>query len=202
MVLARKCLFGGPLVCSTMVSGVSTGYQRMQGASKMSKPTFEQTEEFYEQVKSGRITRENLQVFLRDPNRGQLLTIGVAELIPKGWEIVEDIAPSKFQVKDLEFISFLEKGEEYIGGEVMRQRAVKLKANLGLADAKYLLDHQAEIPAKLRGKKYIVLPGTVLRDSCGDLGVPYLGWGGGRWVLDFCWVDDGFSGRDVLAPSK
>ena len=35
----------------------------------MSKPTFEQTEEFYGQVKSGRITRENLQAFLRNPDQ-------------------------------------------------------------------------------------------------------------------------------------
>ena len=140
-----------------------------------------------------------------------LLTLAVAELIPeytdengnkKKWGVVEDVSPFEFKVKDLEFISFLEKGEDYIGGEEMRKRAVGLKANLGLADAKYLLDHKAEIPAKLRGKKYIVLPGTVLRDSVGDLLVPYLGWRGGRWVLDFNWVDNAFNGYDVLARSK
>ena len=33
------------------------------------KPTFEQTEEFYRQVESGRITRENLQEFLKNPGK-------------------------------------------------------------------------------------------------------------------------------------
>ena len=33
------------------------------------KPTFEQTEELYKQVESGRITRENLQEFLKNPGK-------------------------------------------------------------------------------------------------------------------------------------
>lgn len=172
----------------------------------MATPTFEQLTEFHEQVKAKRITLENFQAFLRNPNRyleGKFPSeIHVADFIPKGWEIVEDVQPSKFQVKDLEFISFLEKGEEYVKGNVMRQRAVKLEANLGLCDGKYLLEHQDEILAKLRGKKYIVLPGTVLRDSHGDLYVPCLLWRGGRWVLDFDWVGFDFRGVVCLARSK
>lgn len=173
----------------------------------MATPTFEQLTEFHEQVKAKRVTLENFQEFLRNPNQyldGKkfLSEIHATELIPNGWEIVEYVEPSKFQVKDLEFISFLEKGEEYVKGDVMRQRAVKLKANLGLYDGKYLLEHQDEIPAKLRGKKYIVLPGTVLRGSYGNLHVPYLRWLGDRWVLSFHWVGDGFNGDGCLARSK
>ena len=182
----------------------------------MATPTFKQLTKFHKQAEDGRITLENFRAFLRNPNKcledqPSLLTLAVAELIPKytdkngnkkKWGVVEDVSPFEFKVKDLEFISFLEKGEDYIGGEEMRKRAVGLKANLGLADAKYLLDHKAEIPAKLRGKKYIVLPGTVLRDSNSDLRVPYLGWVGGRWVLRFLWLDFDFLGRDVLARSK
>ena len=37
--------------------------------SRTMKPTFEQTEEFYRQVESGRITRENLQEFLKNPGK-------------------------------------------------------------------------------------------------------------------------------------
>ncbi len=173
----------------------------------MATPTFEQLAEFHEQVKAKRITLENFQAFLRNPDQyrgGSKFPseFNAADLIPKGWTVVEDIEPSKFQVKDLEFISFLEKGEEYVKGEVLRQRAVKLKANLGLCDGKYLLEHQDEIPAKLRGKKYIVLSGTLLRDSGGGLHVPYLRWHGGRWVLSFIWVGLGFSAGGCLARSK
>lgn len=182
----------------------------------MTTPTFKQLTEFHKQVEDGRITLENFQAFLRNPNKcleGQpsLLSLAVAELIPeytdadgnkKRWEIVEDVELSKFDIKNLSFISFLENGEDYIRGEEMRKRAVTLKANRGLADAKYLLDHQAEIPAKLRGKKYIVLPGTVLRDSNGYLCVPYLHWNGVRWVLSFFWVGNGFHSSIVLARSK
>ena len=182
----------------------------------MATPTFEQLSEFHEQLMAKRITLENFQAFLRNPDQyreGNKFPseIHAADLIPeytdkngnkKKWEIVEDIEPSKFQVKDLEFISFLEKGEEFVKGEVMRQRAVKLKANLGLCDGKYLLEHQDEIPAKLRGKKYVVLPGTVLYDSDGNLRVPCLCWDGDRWVLSFGWVGNAFYGRDCLARSK
>ncbi|NQU84038.1 MAG: hypothetical protein HQ536_05000, partial [Parcubacteria group bacterium] len=35
----------------------------------MSKPTFEQLSELHEQASSGRITRENFQAFLRNPNQ-------------------------------------------------------------------------------------------------------------------------------------
>jgi len=173
----------------------------------MANPTFEQLTEFHEQVKAKRITLENFQAFLRNPDQyreGNKFPseIHAADLIPKGWLVLEDVEPSKFHVKDLEFISSLEKGEEYIKGEVMRQRAVKLKANLSLCDGKYLLEHQDEIPAKLRGKKYIILSGTLLRVSSDDLSVPCLYWDGVRWVLDFRWLDSVFHGSFCLARSN
>lgn len=124
-----------------------------------------------------------------------------ANLIPNGWEIVEDVEPSKFQIKDLEMVSFLENGEEYVKGEVLRKRAVGLKANLGLADAKYILDYQAEIPPEFR-TKYFVFPGTLLRSPDGDLRVAYLGWDGERWCHNFNWVDVDFSVSDRLVRSK
>ena len=52
----------------------------------MNKPTFKQMEEFHEQTKSGRITQENLQAFLRDPNRGQTPSlVDTTGLLSKGW---------------------------------------------------------------------------------------------------------------------
>ncbi len=105
-------------------------------------------------------------------------------LIPTGWEIIEDVAPTDFKISDLEMVPFLEGGESYINGEVLRQRAVGLKANLGLADAKYFLDHQAEIPVEFQSE-YLVFTGTLLRDPDGNLLVAGLSWSGGRWELAF-----------------
>lgn len=107
------------------------------------------------------------------------------ELIPS-WckEIVEDVAPTDFKVSDLEFLRFLNDGEPPIGGTAMRQKAVALKANYGLSDAKRLLEHQDEIPTDMRGK-YIVFTGTVLCDSVGGLYVAVLSWYDGRWYMSF-----------------
>lgn len=124
-----------------------------------------------------------------------------ADLIPEGWEVVEDVSPSDFWVKDLEFFSFLKDGESYISGEAMRKRARAEKADLGLVDGKYLLAHQEEIRVELRGK-YIPLPGTVLRDPGGRLYVPCLCWDGDRWCLDFDWLALDWRDRGRLARRK
>lgn len=119
-----------------------------------------------------------------------------ADLIPEEWTVVEDVAPSAFDISKLKPVSFLKSGESSIGGEEMRRRAVKFKANLGLADGKRMLVEQDKIPAEFRDF-YIVLSGTVLRDSDGYLRVPDLYFLGGRWVLDFNWLGSGWldSGR-------
>ncbi len=119
--------------------------------------------------------------------------IQAADLIPEGWTVVEDVEPSKFNVSDLEFVSFLEGEEQSVTGEEMRKRAVTLQGNLGLCDGKRMIACQNEIPEDLRSK-YIVLPGTVLRYSVGFLLVPCLLWFGDRWILGFRWlVCDWFS---------
>lgn len=111
--------------------------------------------------------------------------IHAPELIP-GWckGIVEDVAPTDFKVSDLEFVPFLNDGERSVNGTTMRQRAVVLKANYGLSDAKRLLENQNDIPINRHGK-HIVFTGTVLRDSGGDLYVAYVYWRGGRWCMYF-----------------
>lgn len=98
----------------------------------------------------------------------------------KGWRIVEDVKASKFEVSDLELVSFLKKGEKSVDGEEMRKRAVSLKANSGLDDAKYILDHQADIPVEFR-KKYLMFPGTLF--DC--LHVTSLFWHEGEWKPSF-----------------
>lgn len=127
--------------------------------------------------------------------------IHAADLIPNGCRVVEDVEPTEFNVEDLEFPTFLEAGETSIGGDLMRERAVNLKANFGLTDGKRILANQGKIPVEMRGK-YIVLTGTKLRDPDGCLCVACLYWDDDRWVLDFIWLDDGFGGYDRLVRRK
>lgn len=133
--------------------------------------------------------------------------INASDLIPeytdragkkRKWEVIEDVEPSGLDITKLVPRSFLRNGESYISGEEMRRRAIELKGNLGLSDGKRLLDERDKIPPEFRNY-YIALPGTVLRGSGGDLGVPFLGWGGGRWLLGFGWLGCGWGGRARLA---
>mgnify|MGYP001592610709 CR=1 FL=1 len=170
----------------------------------MSTVTIVQLHKFHDEISKGRITRELLQNFLENPSGfvkvGQFPSLTLAaNLIPTGWTIIEDVVPSIKNGRD--FITFLEKGESYINGEVMRKRAKKLTANLGLVDAKNDLEHQDNIPVGLRGK-YLVYSGTVLRVSGGRLSVPCLFWYGDRWVLRFDWLGSDFHGFGRLARGK
>jgi hypothetical protein len=138
--------------------------------------------------------------------------IHAADLIPeytdnKGnkrkWEVVEDVEPTPdLEVKKLKFKSFLKLGDgRHIGGEEIRRRAVRRKGNLGLSDAPRFLKQQKDIPIELRGK-YMVLPGTKLRDSDGNLNVPSLYWSGDQWVLRFYWLVFGWHDYDRFACSE
>ena len=114
----------------------------------------------------------------------------VSNLIPKGWTIVEDVCPSKFETKDIKLVSFLKEGERFIGGKVMRQRSKMFGTDLGLRDGERILIQQNEIPAEERLKYYIVLSGTLLRHRDGRLVVPGIRWDGNKWQLHFVALDD------------
>lgn len=108
----------------------------------------------------------------------------------EGWELVEDVSePATIVIADLEVISFLREGEGSVSGDVMRQRAIELGANLGHRHAEFLLGAQEEIPAEFR-KFFLVFPGTVWRGSDGDgsLYVSCISCRGGRWGLYFGWL--------------
>ncbi len=93
------------------------------------------------------------------------------------------------QIKALDEVSFLEKGESCVNGEVMLQRAKAKGLDWSQYDAEYLLEHQDEIPKKLR-KFCLPFTGTVWRDSGGYRYVAYLFWGGGEWCLSWLWLVD------------
>lgn len=176
------------------------------------KPTMSQIEHLFRLIEEGLATKENFQKFLEGCSRpveekeavvsSHPSEIHARTLIPEGWVVVEDVPPSTtFEVKNLELVPFLGKGEQYVEGGVMKKRATEAQANLGLVDGKKLLDNQAKIPAEMRDY-YLVLPGTVLRDPDGDLRVPYLYWYDGRWQLDFGWLDFNWRDRGRLLRSK
>lgn len=122
------------------------------------------------------------------------------------WEVTDDVDPTRFEVRDLEFVSYLSNGQESgfgITGEAMREQAVWLRANFGLVDAKYILAHQDEIPAEWQGNIYIVFPGTLLRDFDGNINVAYSAWDGKLWRLYFTWLADRWNEYGRLArPSS
>ena len=111
------------------------------------------------------------------------LTIA-AGLIPERLEIVQDVKPRQFKTRDLEVVSFLQSKEEHINGKTLRSRAINYRANLGISDAKYIMDHQGEISSKFRGKQ-LVFPGTLFLDEDNELVIPYLVWNEDHWKLCF-----------------
>src|SRR3989344_5685094 len=115
-----------------------------------------------------------------------------------GWELVED-ATTPVGTPELELTEFLEQGEDYVKGDVMRERAKKSGPMLGERHARALLNKQERIPESWK-KFYLVFPGTVWRDRDGGLSVPYLHWGGGGWYLRFAWLGHDFD-RDARVVS-
>ncbi len=124
-----------------------------------------------------------------------------SSVIPPGYTILENVKPSKLNIKNLEIVSFLNSDETSINGKVIRDRAIERNANFCLEDAKYLLEHQSEIPLEFRGK-YIVFTATLFRDPSGYIHMAYIDFRGGRWDLYFHWIDGGWEGRYRLVRSK
>jgi len=124
------------------------------------------------------------------------------DMTNEGWELVEDVGfePPVTSVADLQLVSFLEQGEEYVNGTVMRQRATQRNANLGQQHAEWLLEHQKDIPETWRNH-YLVFPGTVWCTREGALLVPCFLWAGAQWCLGFHWLEfDWLSDDRVVSP--
>lgn len=118
------------------------------------------------------------------------------ELIPYGWEVIEDVQPTKLHVEDVELecvIPLNEKEVEWYRGykegdvsvEVMLQRAVGFKDKLGLVDAKSMILLQLGFTTD-----DIFLAGTILRDSDGNRRIPRLSSDGVFWKISFSKVVD------------
>jgi hypothetical protein len=122
--------------------------------------------------------------------------------VPDGWRIMRDVDLTQFSVDNLECYNFLHEGQLFIHGVDAVELAKEWGANLGLADATYVLRHCDWLPDNYR-EYTILFPGTVLLDHDSEPRVPYLAYMGGKWVLDFYWVNgEGWGGYFRLARLK
>ena len=80
-----------------------------------------------------------------------------------------------------EFVVFLKRDESVVGW-FMHWQAKRLGTNLGLADARYDLRNQKNLPHGIQNA-YLVYAGTVLCDQEGNLGIPLL-----RFDFENGWV--------------
>jgi hypothetical protein len=116
-----------------------------------------------------------------------------------GWILVDHTPRSITAVSDLEPVPFLRDGEKVLRGYDMMGRArYEFGADLGQEDAEFMLERQAEIPEGFH-QHYLVFSRTVWLDSFGRMDVPYLIFGGGRWILCFDWLGGDFGPHARLA---
>ncbi|MFH0857601.1 MAG: hypothetical protein V1848_02530 [Candidatus Magasanikbacteria bacterium] len=141
-----------------------------------------------------KILRQRIGLLVME--KGSPCQKNVPNLIPDfAKEVVDDVEPTQFDPRKLKFLSFLRDGDNgRINGPMLRKRAKEMKANLGLSDMPALRGKDGKgletIPAELRAHAYIVLTGTVLRTSDGDLIVPCLIWCHHVWALGFRRLDE------------
>ncbi|OGL68956.1 hypothetical protein A3B21_04425 [Candidatus Uhrbacteria bacterium RIFCSPLOWO2_01_FULL_47_24] len=129
--------------------------------------------------------------------------IHAADLIPKGWTVVEDVNPTlDLDISKLVPRSFLKEGEAVISGPEMRTRARELKGNWGLSDGKRMLADKGKLIRAEFHPFYIPLAGTLLRGPGGGLDIPCLDFDGGRWYLYFGWLGHDWDDCGRLACSE
>jgi len=169
----------------------------------MSKITVEQVSELFEQVKADRITRENLQAFLRNPNSifgGDILTIDRSKpfnprkFIGLGWKIEEEdersLTLATVNIADIMLETTLKASDN---GRVQGEEKVhRLKASDAIRlDAKVFQtfwENKHLIPESWKGK-CVCFAGTILRDPYGSSrDVLCLCWDGGRWDWYCHWL--------------
>jgi hypothetical protein len=126
----------------------------------------------------------------------------VVSMVPGGWKVMQDVPPSQFEVKDLEFFNFLSPGQLFVSGEQGMELAAECGADLGLADARFVLDHCAELPKEAE-ELAILFPGTVVVDHEEQTRVPYLAFREDKWDVGFYWIcGEGWGGYFRFARLK
>ncbi len=139
-------------------------------------------------------------------------------LMPQGYSVYltpqgvrKDRLEGDVELANVDYICPLRDDDgDYIGGEVMLQRSVELKAigSLGYAFALLKAQEQGKeiFPVESRGKHYFIMPLTELLGDDRGRRVACFGWHGKslRWVLFFRWVGGVFArrGRFVVPREK
>lgn len=107
---------------------------------------------------------------------------------------IPEIIILKLGYREYELVPFLEPGETSVDGDEMVGRAVRLNANSGEEDGRFILAHQSKISAELRQKIVLVFPAW--RVPGGSRDVAFSRWFERLWVqlwrgLDNPWHDVG-----------
>lgn len=112
----------------------------------------------------------------------------------EGWTLLADVPPDGNST--LELTKFLKKGETYVKGEIMLERAKERGQMAGQCHAERMLGMVSQIPASWQDF-VLVFPGTVWQDALGLRFVPVLFWCGDAWDLRWFWL-----GRDWDRDSR
>lgn len=110
--------------------------------------------------------------------------------------------PTELTIGDrtYDILGFLREGKTSLLGSTVVERAKQMSANLGEEDGQYLLDHQQDIPATLRGKVAFVF--TDWRHPGSPVDVCCVSWDGGRWVRNWDWLGDHWYDSDRVLRRK
>lgn len=118
------------------------------------------------------------------------------------WKIVRDFAAGQFFLpSQLDLVSFLEKGEAYIGVVTLECRAGEMGADLGQRHAQHILNNRDQIPEEWR-QYILVFPGTAWRDSIMYHRIPCLAWQGKWWDMHFLYSSAQYDNRHRLLRPK
>jgi len=187
----------------------------------MSKITVEQLSELHEQNKAGRVTRENLQAFLRNPNSvsgaNTLLTVNrsrtfnPAKFIGKGWTIEEEdersLALTQVDLSAILLETTLKPSDNgrVQGEEKLRRLKASGHIRLDAMVLQTLWENKHLIPESWKTKNAVYFDGTVLRRPFGSRCVLCLSWYGDEWNWYYDWLDHDWNAENpsaVLVKSR
>lgn len=111
----------------------------------------------------------------------------------------DDVEPTKFAVRDLDYFIVHSRGSSYLPGETLRILAKAHHANYGLVDGLRIIEYADSIPSWMR-RKEINLPGTLLLGRAGwtYLAFLYHSRSHGRWEFGFRRQEDDFDANGRL----
>lgn len=119
------------------------------------------------------------------------------DLLPQGWEVVENVEENPVPINELRFASFL-KGERFVSGKEMRRRAKEMGAAQGLRQGRFFLEEQEKAPRELRRRYDLPLAGALVQAPDCLLYIPCLVWHVDRWKFGFRQLNGAYFSSDRL----